>query len=559
MTIRSTFADRLTLGLKRSSIKTPAKWAREYRVMGKPFPGKWDFSHHPWLLEMHDSIAILNVGQKAAQMGYSETVINWTFAKIDLEGESALYILPTADDASDFSASRFDPALELSPHLSSLFSDVKNVGLKRAGSASFFLRGSKSKSKLKSVPVALIIFDEVDEMDQANIPLAMERTSGQPQKNIWMISTATAEGFGINKYFQPTTAETYFFKCPSCSKLITLEFPRNLTIGTDNPLDPALNKLRYHCHLCKAELNHTKKPDLLKSKFDLSGGVDGTGIWVPANTSVDPEDARGFYIPQLFSCTISPKEMAQSAIKSKTNPLEEQEFYNSKLGLPYTPKGAKISDQDFEECTGEFLKYSKDDSRSVITMGVDVGTWLHITIEQWTVGELKSIDISDSAKPKLLFEGKVKEFEELDKFMSTYGIVFCVIDANPERRKATEFASRFYGKVRVCFYGRGCTGKLMKLGTDEPTITVNRTSWLDLSLGRFHNRTISLPKDLSLEYKENLKALVRILKKDADGNPVGRYINSDADHFAHSRNYSEIAFPLAIGTGQTEDVTGDVL
>jgi phage terminase large subunit GpA-like protein len=167
--------------------------------MGKPYPGPWSFEHHPWLREMHDDMSEFVVGQKAAQMGYTEWVLNITFYCIDVLAESVLYVLPSESDANDFSASRFDPALELSPHLGAIFSDVRNVALKRAGSASLYTRGSRSRSKLKSLPVGVLIFDEIDEMIQANIPLAMERTSGQVTKMYRMLSTPTIDNYGINE------------------------------------------------------------------------------------------------------------------------------------------------------------------------------------------------------------------------------------------------------------------------------------------------------------------------------------------------------------------------
>jgi phage terminase large subunit GpA-like protein len=130
------FAKRIAEGLKRKNLTTCSRWACECRVMGQPFPGRWTFDHHPWLRGMHDSEAELNVGQKAAQMGFTETVLNIVFYHIDIKAVDCLYVLPAkTPDASDFSAARFDPALESSPHLASLFSDVKNVGHKRAGSA----------------------------------------------------------------------------------------------------------------------------------------------------------------------------------------------------------------------------------------------------------------------------------------------------------------------------------------------------------------------------------------------------------------------------------------
>jgi len=97
------FRDTITAGLQRQSITTPSKWASNYRIMPPPFPGMWGPGPAPWTLAMHDSEATVNVGQKAAQMGYTETLLNITFFKIDIEHRDCLYILPSkTPDATEF-------------------------------------------------------------------------------------------------------------------------------------------------------------------------------------------------------------------------------------------------------------------------------------------------------------------------------------------------------------------------------------------------------------------------------------------------------------------------
>src|SRR5688500_6916945 len=162
-------ADRVAMGLKRKSVTNCAKWAEMYRVMGGSFPGPWKWDHHPWLYDMHLAEGVKIIGQKAAQMGYTKWALNKTFYTMDVLGLSALYILPTSDDASDFSAYRFDRALENSLYLLKFFSDVQNVGYERDGNASLYVRGSLSRSKLKTVDRVLIVCDELDEMVPENI------------------------------------------------------------------------------------------------------------------------------------------------------------------------------------------------------------------------------------------------------------------------------------------------------------------------------------------------------------------------------------------------------
>jgi len=141
--------------------------------------------------------------------------------------------------------------------------------------------------------------------------------------------------------------------------------------------------------------------------------------------------------------------------------------------------------------------------------------------------------------------------------MHRFKVNFAVIDANPERRKALEFAQRYWRHVKMCFYARGINSKNITLHRPEQhSLNVDRTSWLDLSLGRIKRRKMKRPVDVPREYKEQLKALVRITEKDSDGNPVGKYLKTGADHYAHARNYNEIALQLAASFAQSQNIGG---
>lgn len=560
MSLDLLFIERIVSGLKRQSITTCAKWAENYRVMDQPFPGKWSFRHHPWLKEMHDSVAEFNVGQKSAQMGYTETVLNVVFYNIDVMRRDCLYVLPSkTPDASDFSAARFDPALELSEHLAKIFSDVKNIGHKRAGTTNLYIRGSKSRAGLKSVPTGLVILDEVEEMDQDNIPLAMERMSGQIHKQCWAISTPRIHEEGINKLYNTTTQEHYFFKCPSCNKMTELIFPECLIIAGDDPNDIKIKESQLICKECKNELHHETKHDWLSN-----------GQWVPSCPEGKNPSGRGFYINQLYSSASAgrPHEIAAKYLRSLTNEADEQELYNSTLGLPHTVAGARITDEDIEKVRKEY-RNGQTRPKSIVTIGIDVGKFLHYEIDEWYLPNTNtSVDLNVNAKSKVIDIGKVTDFDDIDRLLIDYRIHSGVIDANPERRKAYELACRFPGLIFLCFYGWQAKGRQITLGLDdkktgvnEPFVTVDRTSWLDLSLGRFRrgDSAITLPMDTPYEYKSHLKALVRLPKKDKTGNLTATYENgSREDHYAHARNYSEIAFVLALRTQVSENI-GNVL
>ncbi len=541
--------ERIITGLKRAAIKKPSKWAETYREMPK---GLWSFKHYPWLREMHDSKAEYNVGQKSAQMGFTETLLNLAFYAIDILGKDCLYVLPNKNpDASDFSSGRFAPALELSKHLKQLFTDTDNVGHKRAGAANLYVRGSQSRSGLKSIPISYLFLDEVAEFEQDNIPLAFERTSGQFEKLIWLISTPTIEDFGISKYYADTDKRHFFFKCPGCSQQIELKFPESLVVTADSEFDPNVENSYLRCYQCDPKLSHELKQDWLS-----------TGVWVP---TVGQRSKAGFTVSQLYSPTIHPATLARHYLKSTYDVPTEVEFYNSKLGLTHEPKGARVSDADLDECILKGAKNrTKDPYRSgqLHTMGIDVGNQIiHYEIARWKIDlTLYNGDVSNCAKPVVVKFGKVRTFTELDALMSEFNVLSCVIDANPERRSAAEFAKRHFGRVKLCFFGVNIRGRAIqqsKIETaDAPIIIVDRSSWLDQALGRFINKTISLPTDTDLEYREQVKTPVKTYKKDADGNPVARYLTAEGknDHYAFSRCYNEIALVFAAGLNVSQDI-----
>lgn len=537
--------NRLKEGLHRKSIQSCSRWAIAYRKMGNT-ETPWSFDDFPWLKEMHDADCEKLVGQKAAQMGFTEWALNTTFYHIDVKNESVLYVLPSESDASDFSAGRFDPALEASPHLSSMFSSVKNVALKRAGSTTLYVRGSRSRSKLKSIPVPLIVLDELEEMDQDNLSLVKERSSGQRISKLLEISTPTIENHGINAEYKQSTQEHFHFRCPRCSRWTSLIFPDCLVVTATELTDPGLKNTYLICKECKNTLPHETKPEWL-----------GNGIWVP-----DYKDRmiRGFNISQLYSTRLHPWKIGELYIKSQYDLTADQELYNSKLGETRLVEGAQLSIEQVEDCKGNYKKYPGFEPSRIITMGVDVGhNRLHVEIDGWAISNIPTNDINVVSMPQVLYEGVHHEFYELDDLMRRFHIKFCIVDSQPARREAREFAFRHYGRVRLCNYGNSVHGKDVHVSSEsspEPMVTVDRTSWLDLSLGRFKNKTIRIPLDSSLEYKQNLIAPARIYLKDGNGNYVGRYVEgTNPDHFAHARNYAEIALLFAYKQSVSHDIS----
>ena len=542
---------KITSGLARKSVVKCSDWAERYRIMGNesPFPGPWRFPHYPWTRGMHDSDAEMNIGQKAAQMSYTETVLNRTLYNLDIHSLNCLYVLPSwRPDACDFSAGRFNPAIELSPHIKEMFSDVSNVGHKRAGTANLYLRGSKSKSQLKSVPINMVVIDEKDEMPPLNVPLAFERQSGQSRRQSWQISTPTYPEYGINADFLTSSQNHFFFKCPHCSKFTELIFPDCIVVTAEKITDTTLKDSHLICKECKAKLEHNTKIEWLNSDSQ----------WVESYTQ---RDVKGWYINQLYSPELQPYKIAESIIKSQLDPAEDQQLWNSKMGLPHIVKGSGVTDSQIKECIKPYRMLTCYNGTRVVTMGIDVGWPLcHVEIDEWELPSTPVIDINLGSTPRVIFMETVHGFDDLKRIFIDFKVHFGVIDSQPERRLALQFANLLPGFIRCCSYEMGIEGKMIFLDQNEPRVKVDRTSWLDLSLGRFKRKDgIYLPSDTTEEYKKHIKAQIRVYQKDKNNQQTGRYITPvGEDHFGHARNYAEIAFKLAVNQGKVYNITSQV-
>lgn len=537
-------------GLDRKTLRVPAIWAEKCRVMGEPFPGSYSFKWTPWCREMMNTQFPDCVGQKSAQAGFTETLLNIALFTIDQQRRSVLYVLPnTKPDASDFTQARFNPALELSPHLASMFSATDNMGLKRAGSASLYIRGSRSRSQLKSIPVAKVLADEVDEMDQEAIFLLNERMSGQPNKQFWKTSTPSIPGYGINLHYENSTQEHYMFKCPHCSRTTELLFPDCMVITAEDERDPNVRNSYIKCKECNKKITQDEKLETLQK-----------GFWHP---TYENRNIRGFWVNQLYSYTVQPWEFALSYLRGHSSKEAEQEFYNSKLGTTHIAEGANISIGDIEKCIGNYRNVQKP-TDGMITIGIDVGKQLHFQVRHWKNRKgINTPDVNDRAHARVIHFGTIDHWThglpELDPLIRAYKPQCAVIDAMPETKSSLAFCQRFKGLVYMCYYSPGAKSRDISIREAESTVSVNRTMWLDANLNRFREGTITIPADTDHEFKEHNCAPIRVFKKDQTGHDVSHYVNTRPDHYAHAGTYAEIALKVAMNRSGGSTTVGTPL
>lgn len=541
---------KLTAGIAQKSQRPKLSlpdWMREarpYLRRGVAF----DLEHHPFLESIYADTSPELVLMKGGQMGLSEHLLSLSYWVAGELGYTVLYVMPTEDDVSDFSTQRIGVAFEpdVSPMLFKLVREAgirgaDRVGLKRIGDGWLYLRGGKVKpdgtaAQLHSIPADLVILDEFDLIDYRALALIEKRLGHSDMAWKRLASTPTYHEHGIHAEYLATDRRAWFVRCSHCGNRQPLSLD-DCIIERDSLDRP----VAWH---------GGAEPFIACRKCKLALDRSGPGEWV---AELESHARRGYHVNGLASPYKSLSDILGIGTAEDGKPrglmsVDEtvrKQVINQDLGLPYTPRAStRLTDVILENCKRDYIHGPVVKGEGVTFMGVDVGGALHVTIRD--------------AQKRQRYAGAVSSFETLAALIDEHKVGACVIDALPETRKAREFQRAFPDKVWLCYYNRAKQGskdiKEAVFNRDDRTVDADRTRTLDATYALFIRAAQgeagnTLPADIRrvADYYNHMKAPLRTLVKGADGIEVAVYIESGADHYAHSENYCHVASLAPLG------------
>ena len=197
------------------------KWVRNIVLDGRPF----SYERHEYLIEPYQDNHPHQVEEKAAQMGLtSKAMLRVVYGARYRGYRGILYLFPNKSDVTDFSKGRIDPLIDENPDtIGKWLTSTDSSNIKRIWNAFLYLRGMKSRVGLKSIPVDLTVFDELDEAPQNAVDMAVERMAHSELKEILKLSNPTLPDYGIDKAFQETDQRYWLLKCEKCGEYTCLE------------------------------------------------------------------------------------------------------------------------------------------------------------------------------------------------------------------------------------------------------------------------------------------------------------------------------------------------
>ncbi|MQV12214.1 hypothetical protein GHL01_00445 [Sinorhizobium meliloti] len=376
-----------------------SEWADKNRVLagvGAAEPGPWRTDRTPYLRELMDNLSAGSEVWKqsliaGAQLGKTESGLNWIGYQIDNAPGPFMFVLPKADTAKKVSKQRIAPLLNSTASLRKKITDRNLLSLEYLGGMMFFA-SAQSASDLMSMPVKDLYLDEVDRMPvdvegegpPFNLAVARTRTFKSKRK-IYFTSTPTHESTSViwNEGWLKGDMRLYFMPCPldGCGKLITYEF-ENLKWEWGRSKET----VHYQCPECQGKIYEREKTGMLAK-----------GRWIPTRKDIENVEpgVRSYRLPSLYSPIgwYSWDEMALKWEGVQGNPSRIAEFRNVDLALPSVEISERV-DWDVVWTRGDVGAqpyYMLPEGASVprevlfLTAGVDIGQD-HIELGVWGWG-----------------------------------------------------------------------------------------------------------------------------------------------------------------------------
>lgn len=503
----------------------PGYWALINQI--KLQSGTYSFKGHEYQKEPMRSRSRRICCMKGTQGGWTEMFVLRALHGMIYEKypRGVLYMFPTTDDVREFSKSRFNTLISsnresIGKYVKRYGKGTDSVSLKKVRDALLYLRGArltqsigigdgeKESSKLRSIPVDLVVFDEVDLMDEdAQLKAIMRMGASKVGEEVYL-SNPTLPDFGIDKLFQASDQRHLMRKCPcghwTCAET---EFPECVAIDSNG-------RGYIKCSKCGKAIGYRKCE------------------WVPAvrdNTSY----MHGHHWSQLSSAYNDPAEILEDFNNPPRGNLGD--VYRLRLGLPYVAAEDRLSVDSVMKCCGnDCMPTGYTDGQCA--MGVDVGKMKHIVIGIMTGKDHYEI----------LKVARRSSWNDIHDLARKFNVKSAVIDIRPYEDEVRRFqeSEKAY-QIYLCQYDENTV-----ISTNFNKLTgivkVNRTEICDSTHRIVTEQNIKLPRRCPEvdEFAKQLCNIAKVLMTNKRTNtPIFRYrpIGSGGDHYRHALNYFYLA------------------
>lgn len=507
-----------------------ASWVMDNKI--KLSGEYFTFHHHQYQIDPIADQYKRTCDMKGTQGGFTEV-----FVLRSLHGmifgrypKGVLYLFPTNDDVNDFSKSRFQPLISANRYaIGRYVKSTDTAALKKIHDGFLYLRGArlsqivkdehKESSKLRSIPVDCVVYDEYDLMDDDVRAKAFGRMGHSRVQEEHFLSNPTVPDYGIGKMFYEESDQRHWFRRCTCGEWTSAElsFPECVKIRN--------NGTGYiGCIKCGKEL--------------LIYPGEGMAEWVAAYP--DRSDKMvGRRWSKLTSIFHDPADILERFVNPPGGNLGD--VCRLDLGIPYIAAEDRLRQAEVLSCCG--YSPSLASHKGPCAMGIDVGKMKHVLI-----GARTGKDKYEIYKRIVL-----SNWNDIHDIARKFNVKSAVVDIRPYEDSARDFQAKEPYKVWLCEY-KETTPQGTNYNVHTGIVSVNRTEICDATHRLITEEgRLTLPRldDNMKEFAKQVCASYKVLEENKKTKvSVYRYKNAGADHDRHALNY----FLLAASGGKVAKV-----
>lgn len=558
--LTSEFLSRIRDNIERSTaLGRLSSWLEKNTTISD---AKYSLEGHEFQREIIDSVHPSQAVIKPSQVGMSEGTARLVMGFIAVtRSTTAMYLLPTVGESQRFCKSRIDTIIEGSSYMkNSLVSGSDSSSYKKIGSSQLFMGGTYGKAII-SIPVSLLVVDELDFCNPANVKTAESRLSHSSVYNEELdirgirrkLSTPTVPGVGISAEFARSNQMYRLCKCKSCNNWVWPSFLDDVVIpGWDLPmrdttasdievlesrgLIESAKLLCSHCHAVISRNNLGPEYREWVAEHPEIRTIEGF--------HVNPFDLPNYHTPQ-------------SLLRKMVEYGEETgHFRNFTLGLPYADSSNSVLPDALRSNTSVNPVYPDSARTTGCIAGLDVGkvSWL-------TIGKTFRIDGIETLHVIWMEQIKISTNDEeslvatVAQRLKQFNVIKCCVDALPYTSDMLRLQGMFLpGQVLPVQYTLN-DKKLPEFIVNEKdnSISSNRTKSFNSLVKRINTGRVKFPIMAESKVMElHLQGMRRVDRIDDQGEVESSWEKTGPDHYFHSLNYLYIASQMVVSGVYTE-------
>lgn len=477
----------------------------------------WAFEDRPWQIDIIEDKSKQCVIRKPTQIGMSTVFLGKMLYFTDMHQCRAMYTLPRQDDVTDMVYSRLQEVIQESPYIGERMGDVDNVRMKRFGKS--WIHFAEMSVPPRMMDVDWMINDEVDLSNQEHLEQAASRMDASQYAYRHRISTPSIEGYGIDALFQLSDQKHWVITCAYCSFEQVMDWGENVVFDK--------GQAHYVCSRCRGPIS---SDDIREGRWVAFGNRNS--------------ELSGYQISHLMVPYLTPNKLW---IESKT--MTPKNFYNFRLGLPYTPTSGSITrEMILNHCfeTQHDREFVAVDRGYKYLIGADQGN-----VITYAVGRLHE----ETGRVDIVQLGEIpfeQGFEELNRIIRRFGIRRGVVDALPNHHSATKLAEPYGGRILLAHFS--VINDIYRV-QDDIKLHINKTDGYDAVLTAIIDGKIQFYRngdkidewvERAISHMSNMRRdVVQVLNKATGKTTTHQWKNTGPDHFADAVLYLYFASELA--------------